>query len=705
MSGDIQVIDHIWNETTSVVVAARDGILFIPYIGTSLCTEEEFDDFRIDTTFFSRGIVGGGLDIEVTPALLPLPSQGWTGTPGLEVMRNGVLLPLDLRLTETSWEREIDETCCTLRDATNNISVELLLSLKASNVFTIDLLLKNDSDNAVHIISANLNISVGDHAVEVLTLGGRHAMEAVQQRTPWERSQISIENRTGRTSHEQLGVVFVGTAGFSEQQGHVWGLHLAWSGNFRIMCDGMTDTRKTVQLGELLQPNEVVVQSGETYTAPSVVVSYSNSGLSSCSQNFHEFVRSLTDTHHRPVVLNTWEAVYFKHDLATLTELATAAADVGVERFVLDDGWFYGRRNDTAGLGDWWVDEKVWPEGLEPLISHVTSLGMDFGLWFEPEMVNPNSDLYRAHPEWALDGTLTNPILGRHQLVLDMSRPEVCDYLFTKIDALLSSYNISYVKWDHNRPLIGGASHQQTNGFYSLLQRLTSKHPRVQFESCASGGGRIDMGVARWVKRFWASDSIDALDRLEIQKGLTTFIPPEMLGSHIGSPTCHTTGRKHALSFRAATAMFGWLGVEWNVLTLTDKERNGLRDAISFYKDQRDLIHYGDFVRVDHPDDTIDIRGVLSPTGGDGLFSVSRLRSGPSNHSAPLRLPVDSDGEYFLSVVQLGSPRWALHRELPQWVQEQGMLVSGSLLARVGLPMPSLLPESSFLIRLDHVVN
>jgi alpha-galactosidase len=260
MSGDIQVIDHIWNEHTSVVVAARDGILFIPYIGPSLCDEEEFEDFRIDAALLSRGIVGGGLDLEVTPAVLPLPSQGWTGTPGLEIMREGKLLPLDLRLKETSWEREIDETCCTLHDAAHNISVEVLLSLKESNVFTIDISVQNKSDSSIVINAAHINIPVGDQALEVLTLGGRHAMEAVQQRTPWERARISIENRTGRTSHEQLGVVFTGTSGFSEQQGEVWGIHLAWSGNFRMMCDGVTETRKTVQLGELLQPNEVVLQ-------------------------------------------------------------------------------------------------------------------------------------------------------------------------------------------------------------------------------------------------------------------------------------------------------------------------------------------------------------------------------------------------------------------------------------------------------------
>ena len=704
MNGDVKVIDHFWNEQTSVVLASRDGILFIPYIGPSLCDEDEFDDFRIDASFFSRGVVGGGLDLEVTPALLPLPAQGWTGTPGLEIVRDGQRLALDLRLTETTWDRGIDETCCVLVDTENNISVEMLLALRESNVFTIDMTVKNLSDSAVEITTAHLNIPVGEQAAEVLTLGGRHAMEAVQQRTPWERSRISIENRTGRTSHEQLGVAFVGTTGFSEQQGEVWGLHLAWSGNFHIMCDGVTETRKTVQLGELLQSREVVVQPRETYKAPTAIVSYSAAGLSLCSQNFHEHIRSSQPSIQRPVVLNTWEAVYFNHDLATLKSLATAAVEVGIERFVLDDGWFTGRRNDTAGLGDWDVDATVWPDGLEPIISHVRSLGMDFGLWFEPEMVNPNSDLFRAHPEWALDGTLTHPILGRHQLVLNLARADVREYLFQKIDALLSQYDIAYVKWDHNRPLIGGASHQQTQGFYSLLDKLNEHHPAVQFESCASGGGRIDAGVATRVNRFWASDSIDALDRLEIQKGLSTFMPIEMLGSHIGSPTCHTTGRKHAMSFRATTALFGWLGVEWNLLTLNDREKENLRSAIEFYKENRDFLHSERFVRVDHPDSSIDIRGVHS-SNGSGLFSITRLHSGPSNHSAPLRFPMLKDaGELFVDVIHLGRPHWALHRELPEWIVNTPETMSGTMLANVGLPMPSLMPESSFLIRFSQVV-
>jgi alpha-galactosidase len=705
MSGAIRVIDHIWNEHTSVIVAARDEILFIPYIGPSLCDEEEFYEFRIDPTHFARGVVGGGLDIEVTPALIPLPSQGWTGTPGLEVSRDGTALPLDLRLTETSWEKEIDETYFVLTDAVHKVSVEILLSLKESNVFTIDATVNNLGDGVLAVNSAHINVAIGSHAEEVLTLGGRHAMEAVQQRTPWGRSRIALENRTGRTSHEQLGVVFAGTSGFTEQTGEVWGLHLAWSGNFSIMCDGVTETRKTIQLGELLQANEVVVATNESYAIPRVIVSYSPNGLSGCSQNFHEYARSRQPYIHRPVVLNTWEAVYFNHDLETLKSLARTAAEVGIERFVLDDGWFNGRRNDTAGLGDWYVDEAVWPKGLSPIISHVRSLNMDFGLWFEPEMVNPDSDLFRNHPEWALDGSLANPVLGRNQLVLDLSRADVHDYLFQRIDALLSEYEIAYVKWDHNRPLIGGASHQQTLGFYALLDQLNEKHPKVQFESCASGGGRIDLGVADRVNRFWASDSIDALDRLEIQKGLSTFIPIEMLGSHIGSPTCHTTGRKHSLSFRATTALFGWLGVEWNLLTLTEKDKDRLRQAIDFYKENREFLHSERFARLDHPDPSIDIRGVYSADYPAGLFAVTRLHSGPSNHSAPLRFPMMKDvGEVFVNIIHLGPPRYALHRELPQWISDPPEMMSGTMLANVGLPMPSLLPESSFIIQFSQVV-
>ncbi len=697
MGGEFQVVDHLYNNNTSVVFAVYNHQLFIAHLGQSL------GETDIPPSLLSRGVLGGGLDTEIVPALFPSASDGWTGTPGCAVSRDGHQLPVALRYLSHSRERMGVSTTFTLVDAAHNLRVNVTVTLHESNVITFSSQLANDGSSDIAVNSLSLCLPIAEHAGELLTLGGRHAMEAVQHRTPWNRTQHLIENRTGRTSHEQLAVVFAGTDGFSEQSGDVWGVHLAWSGNFRFVCDGVTEHLKTIHIGELVQAGEVVVPPNHTYDSPDIVVSYSSHGLTPVSQQFHEYVRSFASTTHHPIVLNTWEAVYFNHNLETLSELATAAADVGIERFVLDDGWFHGRRDDTAGLGDWWVDNTVWPDGLDPLVRHVTSLGMEFGLWFEPEMVNPSSELFRSHPDWALDGTLPHPLTGRHQLVLNMARDDVREYLFQKIDALLTTYDISYVKWDHNRPLVGGAAHHQTHGFYSLLSRLIDAHPRVQFESCASGGGRIDMAVARYVKRFWASDSIDALDRLEIQKGLTTFIPPEMLGAHIGSPTCHTTGRKHALSFRAASALFHWHGVEWNLLALNQKEKDGLTAALRFYKEHRSLIHSGHFVRVDHNDSTIDIRGVIHPNHEEALFTVSRLRSGPSNHSTPLRFPVDANTTYSVTLMNLGTPRWALHRELPQWITDQHVTVSGHVLATMGLAMPSLLPESSFVVHVKAV--
>jgi alpha-galactosidase len=284
-----------------------------------------------------------------------------------------------------------------------------------------------------------------------------------------------------------------------------------------------------------------------------------------------------------------------------------------------------------------------------------------------------------------------------------MSMQDVRDYLFEHIDLLLTTHDISYIKWDHNRPLVGGRSAAQTAGTYELLGRLTKAHPHVQFESCASGGGRIDFGIAQYVQRFWASDSIDALDRLHIQRGLSTFMPLEVLGSHIGSPTCHMTGRKHALSFRAATAMFSWMGVEWNLLTVSDEERSKLARVINVYKQFRPLLHTGDVFRADHDDPTINIHGVLAANRTEALISISRMTSSPRYHSAPLVISdLNANSMYSVKIVPLGTPRWGLHRELPAWVTHSAV-ISGQHLGTMGIALPPLLPESSVILHLETV--
>ena len=252
MSGDIQIYDHIWNGSTSVVLASRDGILFVAYFGAKLYGSDE-NGAAINASLLSRGVLGGNLDTEVVPALIPLPSQGWTGLPGLEVSRNGQPLSLDLRVSSLEWEGPFNESMCVLHDSAHNITVRVSISVSEVGVVVIDASVLHLADGEIVINSAHFNVPVGSHVGEIMTLGGRHAMEAVQQRTPWGRSKILIENRTGRTSHEQLGVVFAGTPGFTEATGEVWGLHLAWSGNFRICCDGITETLKTIQVGEVEQ--------------------------------------------------------------------------------------------------------------------------------------------------------------------------------------------------------------------------------------------------------------------------------------------------------------------------------------------------------------------------------------------------------------------------------------------------------------------
>jgi alpha-galactosidase len=290
------------------------------------------------------------------------------------------------------------------------------------------------------------------------------------------------------------------------------------------------------------------------------------------------------------VHLNTWEAVYFRHDVDTIKALADRAAQVGVERFVLDDGWFGTRRPDSSGLGDWWVSTEVWPEGLRPLVDHVRNLGMEFGIWVEPEMVNPDSVLYRRHPGWVLADGRYPPVYGRNQLVLDLGREEVRDYLFSALDTLLRDHDISYLKWDHNRDLVAPVSsgragvRSQTLGLYDLLDRLRRVHPHVDIETCASGGGRVDFGIIERTGRVWTSDSIDALDRLHIQRGFSLLFPPELMGSHVRAPTAHVTRRRHRTRFRGIAAMFGAFGVEWNLLDAGDEELAELAEIIALHK-------------------------------------------------------------------------------------------------------------------------
>ena len=421
-------------------------------------------------------------------------------------------------------------------------------------------------------------------------------------------------------------------------------------------------------------------------------------GLVAAGAGFHAEVRRHLPTRPRPVSLNTWEAVYFDHDADVLRALADRAAAVGVERFVLDDGWFGGRRDDTAGLGDWWVSPDAHPEGLAPLIDHVRSLGMEFGIWVEPEMVNPDSELFRAHPDWVLGDP---DVLGRNQLVLDLSVGECWAHLHDALDRLLRDHDIAYLKWDMNRDLAGAGAHAQVVALYRLLDALRAAHPDVEIESCASGGGRADLAILQRTCRVWASDCNDALERQVIQRGFSYLLPPEVVGAHIGPPRAHTTGRTQRLSFRAATALFGHLGIEWNLLEASDRHLDALRWWIDLHKELRPLLHGGDVVRIDPVDDSSLAHGVVAVDRSEALFALVQLTQSRRTMPAPVRL-AGLDPERTYRVAHLAAPGEVLGwGEQPAWLTDGPVEATGRWLhGAAGIQPPLLHPESALLIRL-----
>jgi alpha-galactosidase len=454
--------------------------------------------------------------------------------------------------------------------------------------------------------------------------------------------------------------------------------------------------------GELLAPGEVRLAPGERYATPWAVAAWSDCGIDGLSARLHRWIRSRSTVRQpRPVVLNTWEAVYFDTDTARLDRLVDIAAEVGVERFVLDDGWFAGRTDDRRALGDWYVDAARWPDGLHPLIARVRERGMDFGLWIEPEMVSPDSALARAHPDWVL-GPATAPT-WRFQRVLDLAVPDAYRYVLDRLTALLTEYPISYLKWDHNRDLLrDGTAHGQTAAVYRLLDAVRAAFPRVELESCASGGARIDLGILDLVDRVWTSDNNDPLERQQIQLWTSTLVPLEYLGGHVGAATAHITGRTSDLSFRLATALFGSAGIEWDLTSATTHEREILASWVARYKALRPLLHTGTVVRADGDDPAQHLHGVVSADGSTGIYALVALRAAQSALPAPMRFPgLDPARRYTVRPLSVGPPPRTVQNAAPAWLGAGEVSLPGHVLAEVGLPAPLLAPAQAALFTVE----
>jgi alpha-galactosidase len=694
--------------TTDVVVDVSTGAPTIVHWGAALGPQVDLDEL---VRVLDRPVVAGALDVVAPLSVVPEHGSGFPGRPGL-LGRRGGGRAWSPRFTavEHAVERDVSGAAVGLTTRAIDEDAELALdtSIALDDVLRLAVTVTNTGDRRYSLDALTVTLPVPERADELLAFDGRWARELHPRRTPWPAGAHLAENRRGRTSHEHPSLAFAGPVGFGEWEGEVWGVHLAWSGNHQLLAERLADGRRYLQLGELLHPGEMVLEPGESYSTPDVLGVFSSDGLTPATWGFHRAARALPGSPRRPrpVVLNTWEAVYFDHDHDRLRTLADAAAELGVERFVLDDGWFGSRRDDSRGLGDWWVSPDVYPGGLGWLIDHVRGLGMEFGIWVEPEMVNPDSDLFRAHPDWALTTDGHDPVRGRNQLVLDLGRPDAFAEILSRLDTLLADHDIAFVKWDMNRDHVAAAgadeaagTHAQTLAVYRLLDELRSRHPRVEFESCASGGGRIDLGVLRRAERVWTSDCNDALERQTIQRGASMLIPPEVMGAHIGPARSHTTGRTHTLAFRAATALFGHLGIEWDVTRLDRDEREALAAVVALHRSHRDLLHHGDTVRFDTEPGTC-AHGVYSVDRSAAIVSFAQLASTPSLTPAPLRLPgLDPSRTYRVEHLRLPGERWGMARTQPAWLAD-GCRLTGRQLAVHGVRPPTLHPESAVLFRL-----
>lgn len=646
-------------------------------------------------------------DEAVHVGVLPEHSAGWNGRPGLSGSRAGQgWSPL---LTRTELAVEGHRLRATGRDDDAGVEVTLELELLASGLIkqraTVVAL---DRDTAYDLAGLQLALPVPATATELFDLTGRWGRERSPQRAEFIVGVHSRENRRGRTGPDAPLVLAAGAKGFGLRTGEVWGIHVAWSGNHISYAERTASGAAVLGGGELLLAGEVRLAAGESYTGPWIYAAHAI-GLDGIAARFHTHLRSRPHHPHspRPVVMNTWEAVYFDHDLDRLVELARRGAEVGVERYVLDDGWFRHRRDDSAGLGDWYVDEGVWPKGLDPIIDAVRALGMEFGLWVEPEMINPDSDLARAHPEWILQTGGRLPVAARRQQVLDLAHPEAYAHLLERLDALLTEYTISYLKWDHNRDLVDAGHtpqgapgvHAQTLATYRLLDELRARHPGVEIESCSSGGLRVDLEILERTDRVWGSDMLDPIERQQIQRWTAQLLPPELVGSHVASPRSHSTARTHDLSFRAGTALFGSFGIEWDITTASDAERAELAEWVALYKELRGLLHSGTVVRSDQHDPSFTLHGVVATDRSDALFSFVQLTTAVTSVPGVVRLPgLDPDRRYRLRVQPPGDRPAGRDSLMPPWIAE-GAELTGRVLAEAGVRAPALHPEQLMLLR------
>ncbi len=596
------------------------------------------------------------------------------------------------------WENDgdtVDTLEIDLKDMVSGVKVTLLYSVfEEKDVIARSVKVTNEGQEEVklnRVMSMNLDFTESDF--DFIHFDGRHTMEREIHRCPLNFGIQSVGSCRGTSSHQHNPFTILCKKNAQEDYGECYGFSFVYSGNF--ICEVEKDQYDQTRVAMGIHPQQFrwMLSPGETFTAPETVMAYSDQGLTGLSHIYHDIFRdnlcrSKFVHQPRPVLINSWEAVYFDFNHAKLMEIAKAAKDLGVDLFVLDDGWFGNRNNDSVSLGDWTENKEKLPRGLAGLAEDLKKEGLKFGLWLEPEMISENSRLYEEHPDWCLHVPGRPVTRGRYQLVLDLSRKDVCDYIVKFIEDILGRADISYIKWDMNRSISdvwssaadsehqGETGHKYVLGLYDILERVTSAFPDVLFEGCSGGGGRFDPGMLYYHPQIWCSDNTDALNRLKIQYGTSFGYPISTMGSHVSVCPNHQTGRVVPFKTRGVVAMSGTYGYELDISKMTPEERKECRKMTEDYRKYQKLIFEGDYYRLSNPHNCHGIVAwaFVSKDKQEALVNIVLTDKEANDAQRYVKVRgLDSDAYYY--------------------VEGNDRMMSGQLLRRVGIPVPGSMKE------------
>lgn len=594
-------------------------------------------------------------------------------------------------------ENEAETLKIILEDPVTKVELHLLYGvLEKEDIITRSVIIKNAGKAPVTVKkaqSACLDFLHGDY--DLIKFYGRHAMERNMERMPVSHESTRIGSRRGSSSHQYNPGVILAGKNTNEDSGSCYGMLFVYSGNFLVEVEKDQYDQTRIQMGLTDELFAYPLEAGAEFTAPEVILSYTNKGLSRLSQQYHHCIMNHICqgkyVHaNRPVLINSWEAAYFDFTGDTIVELAKEAKELGIDMVVMDDGWFGKRNDDNSSLGDWYVNEEKLGGTLTKLIERVNAEGVKFGIWIEPEMVSEDSDLYREHPDWAITIPGRKPVRSRNQLVLDFSRKEVRDEIFKRICAVLDQGNVEYIKWDMNRSLADiyapNVTYDYVLGVYDFLEKLTNRYPDILIEGCSGGGGRFDAGMLYYTPQIWCSDNTDAINRTRIQYGTSFFYPVAAMGSHVSAVPNHQTGRVTSIHTRGVAAMSGTFGYELNPALLNAEEKAEIRAQLAQYREYQELIREGDYYRLSNPfQDNFAAWMVVSDDRSKALVSVIRL-------TAEANLPA-------AYVTLKGMEEDAFYRE-----KTTGKVYPGAALMEAGILLPAAVSEyEAYQIELERV--